>query len=354
MTKKTLLIIHGMGQHTKASVKSEVNSALTAAFKLYPSLDGKSPASQITVKTLEYGSFFEKYRKSISKESGLLSDKIKMVDVANSLLSGSIETINSLGEKFGEDEFFYTHLLDVILYRYSILAERIRLHIAEEIALVVSQVGSANLHVLGHSLGTAVLHDALQKSYGPESLEDGDKIKLSVIDHKLGGVHMVSNVSRILQSFAKVGSSVVRPGQYGCTSAFTEYRHKLDPFTYVKPFDPTNNGGWVEQETFKHAYRLVHDGLTEVTAANVHSLSHYIANPSVHLLLFKSLFGFSPNKPERESAESKYLEATVQGKAIAVQEAFGGLAAGSDDSVEALLRSAMGLKELLDGFSEGF
>lgn len=356
MATKTLIVVHGMGQHTKASVKSEVNDAIAKAIALYPSLNGKTPASLVTIKPVEYGNYFDDYRVKIAGESGSLAERIKRIDASNSLVTDSVSTVNRLGEMFSDDEFFNTHLLDVILYRYTLLAERIRLHVAQEIVTVIAKIGSANVHVLGHSLGTAVVHDCLQKTYGSENTvsQDGDDLNLSTIEHRLGGVHMVANVSRVLQSFVKVGASVVRPGERGCTSSFLEYRHKLDPFTYVKPFDPTNNGGWVDHNNFKFAYTLVHDDLTEVTAANVHSLSHYIANPAVHLPLFDALFAFSPLKKERDDAEAAYLGTTVQEKARAVQEAFGSLAVGSDESVQALLQSGKELKDLIDGFQEQF
>lgn len=356
MAKKTLIVVHGMGQHTKTSVKSEVTTALTKAIKLYPSLGGKSASSLVTIKPVVYGNYFDDYRKSVSKESGSLSEKIKKVDASNSLVTDSISSVNRLGKRFGNDEFFYTHLLDVILYRYTLLSERIRLHVAEEIVTSIAKSGSANVHVLGHSLGTAVVHDTLQKTFGAENIlaPDNTELNLNTTEHRLGGIHMIANVSRVLQSFIKVGSSVVRPGKLGCTSAFYEYRHKLDPFTYVKPFEPTNNGGWVDQTTFKRAYRLVHDDLNEVTAANVHSLEHYIANPAVHLPLLDALIAFSPKKAERVAAEKQYLQSTVQGKARAVQEAFGTLSNGSNGSIKTLLQAAQDLKELVAGFEEEF
>jgi hypothetical protein len=123
-----------------------------------------------------------------------------------------------------------------------------------------------------------VLHDALAKGYGPENISSatGRVLNLSTITHRLGGVHMVANVSRALQSFVAVGSSVVRPGELGCTSNFLEYRHRLDPITKIRQFNPTDNDGWVPHDVFKSAYQLIEP--TSVSAANART-RHYLLTP---------------------------------------------------------------------------
>lgn len=355
MAKKTLVVVHGMGQHTKKSVTTEVNKALNQAMGLYPSIDKKATAV-VKIVSAEYGSFFDAYREAVSTDAGVLAEQIKKVDASNAFVGNSAAQVNRLGARFGKDDFFATHILDVILYRYTILAERIRIHVAEQIATAIKKHGSANVQVLGHSLGTAVVHDTLQKLYGPENLVStkGGDLNLSSAVNRLGGIHMVANVSKVLQSFINVDASIVKPGELGCASFFYEYRHKLDPFTYVSPFEPTNNNRWVNQKTFKNFYRLIHDDLTEVTAANVHSLSHYIANPAVHLILFQELFGFSPKKDERLAAEDAYMLTTIQDKALAVEQAYGNLSIDSDGTVQALLQSVKEFKGLVVGFKEKF
>ena len=140
------------------------------------------------------------------------------------LLPAVVDRINQLEATLSKDSFFTTHWLDVILYYLTLLCEPVRLKVAEVVAARIAEVGGANVHVLAHSLGTAVVHDALAKTYGPDNLtaSTGKVLNLSPIEHRLGGVHMVANVSRALQTFVKVGSSIVRPGELGCTSVYME------------------------------------------------------------------------------------------------------------------------------------
>jgi hypothetical protein len=164
---------------------------------------------------------------------------------------------------------------------------------------------------------------------------------------------MVANVSRALQTFIKAGSSIVRPGKLGCVSNFFEYRHKLDPITRIRPFTPTDNGGWVTHDVFVANYALIEP--TAVTRANVHDLGHYLAIPEVHQVLFDLLIGFTPKKAERKEAEQQFFATTVQGKATALQAAFGNVGTDlNDGAIRDLLDAWKQLKDLVVNFGEKF
>lgn len=354
MDTKNLIVVHGMGQHDDVSVKEKVLDSFTAAFGFYKSLNGRNPSDSFSVVPVSYNSFFDDYRAKLLKRSGSIADRLAEIDDPASFPLRAVETINAIEMTLGKDEFFFTHWLDVVLYYITLLSEPIRLRVAEAIANSIAEVGAANVHVMGHSLGTAVVHDTLAKAYGPANLVAGAKkvLNLSPVEQRLGGVHMVANVSRALQTFVKAGLSIVRPGPMGCTSVFVEYRHKLDPITRIRPFDPTDNDGWVSHDIYRSAYSLIE--LTSVTEANVHDLGHYLVNPKVHLPMFRLLFGFRPVKKEREEAESIYFESTIEGKAKALQAAFGELQPKSPDSLHALLLAAKDLKDMVQSFGEQF
>lgn len=355
MANKKLIVVHGMGQHDDTSVKKEVLEGFTTAFSFYPSLKGQPVESRIDFLPVSYNSFFDDYRKKLKdRSSGPLGERIAAIDTSLPFPLEVVQRINNLEADLAKDEFFTTHWLDVILYFLTLLCEPVRLKVAETVANAIADVGGANVHVLGHSLGTAVVHDTLAKAYGPDNLiaGTGKVLNLSPVEHRLGGVHMVANVSRALQTFVKVGSSIVRPGPLGCTSVFLEYRHKLDPITKIRPFNPTDNDGWVPHPIFKSVYSLVEP--SSVTAANVHDLRHYLITPMVHLPLFQLLFGFRPNKAEQSAGEAAYFATTVLGKAQALQAAFGDFQPTDTDSLRAILDAARALKDMVLGFKESF
>lgn len=338
MAKKRLIIVHGMGTHTTDSVKKEVSEAFKTVFSWYSSIKSDKPEDKFDLIPFEYDNYFEENRKAIEARGDLLAGL--------KALSGISELIADLQLFLTEDKFFNTHWLDVLLYRVTLYAEPIRLDLASKIIESIDAVGSANVHVMGHSLGTSVVHDTLAKLYGPEPMDT----KLSTVSQKLGAVHQISNVSRLLQSFRKVGSSEVRPGT-GCCTNFLEYRHKLDPFTKIKPFDPTDNGEWVSHKVWNSSYQLIEP--TSVTSANVHNLDHYLKDPQVHLPLMRLLFGFRPLKAEQDAARASYLATTVSGKAMLLRDAFESFDF-SEHSINTLLKAGKVFAETIESLGDSF
>ncbi|PMG27803.1 hypothetical protein BCU94_18790 [Shewanella sp. 10N.286.52.C2] len=348
MATKSLIIVHGMGKHTEASVKKEVVDALKIVFSRYETLKSKKPLNEIDVSVFDYDKYFEDYREAIENRGN--SDIVTAVQsVSNKfggLLPGAALEIAKLDQSITADNMFTTHWLDVLLYRFSLLAEPIQLDLAGKIAAEVTTKGGPNVHVLGHSLGTSVLHDTLARLYGPEPMD----VKLSTVRDKLSCVHMVANVSRLLQSFRKAGASEVRPA-LGCCTNLIQYRHKLDPIPQIKPFTPTNNGGWVTHNIWEENYQLVEPNA--VTAANVHGLGHYLLDPEVHLPLLRAVMGFRPLSAERKTAQDAFNASTMKGKAEALQQAVEALEL-SKQSVNNLLVTAKAFKDMVESFGETF
>jgi hypothetical protein len=346
MSKKSLIVVHGMGSHTESSVKQEITDALKTVFSRYSSLKSKNPTNAIDISVFGYNQYFEDYRKAVADRSDIATALQSASSEFGGLLPQTTLEIAKLEKSITEDALFSTHWLDVILYRFSLLAEPIQLALAEKITAEVAKKGGANVHVLGHSLGTSVLHDTLARLYGPEPMDT----KLSTVRDKLHCVHMVANVGRVLQSFRKVRASEVRP-VLGCCTNFIQYRHKLDPIPQVKPFSPSNNGGWVPHKVWEENYQLVEP--SAVTSANVHSLGHYLLDPEVHLPLLRTAMGFRPRSAEGKAAKAAFYQTTLKGKAVALEQAVEELDF-SEQSVKQLLEASKMLKDMVEGFGESF
>ncbi|MDZ7749684.1 MAG: hypothetical protein U5K43_13485 [Halofilum sp. (in: g-proteobacteria)] len=354
MAQQQLIVVHGMGQHTAASFRDEVLVACRQAFGLYDSLQGIDVEDRFAITPVAYDDIFDDFRAGAAERSVPMAERLGAIQGALPLAAGLARRIAGIESQITDDDFFRTHWLDVLLYRFTVLSEPVRLRLAEAVGAAIAAHGPANVHVLGHSLGTAVVHDTLAKAYGPDQLRDpdGNDHSLSTRTHRLGSVHMVANVSRVLESFIEVKSSVVRPGELGCTSDFLEYRHALDPITWVRPFDPTDNGRWVSHAVFRSAYLLARP--TSVTQANTHAIGHYLLNPVVHLPLFRILFRFRPRKREVEEASERYFALTAQAKAERLEESLEEFSPADRDGLRDLVRAAQQLKALVESFGERF
>jgi hypothetical protein len=134
---------------------------------------------------------------------------------------------------------------------------------------------------MAHSLGTAVAHDALAELGGSNTL-DGKANTLSAQNFKFASIHMLANVSRILQSSPKVYDSVVRPGTRRQANRYCmkmySHQHSLDPFTIPRKFAPVTWGPRLEVNDLSH-YR----------GWNIHGWKHYLDHPRVHVPILKEL-----------------------------------------------------------------
>ena len=355
MAKPLILIVHGMGTHTKASLLKEFKDGIKAALSLYEDFSLSDFQSSVKLETVVYSDFIDTHRNNLKNNAAPLADALGGIGGNLSLVANSAATVNQIDASLGSDEFFHTHWLDVILYRYTMLSEPIQAMVADALGKGLTTQGrsSRDIHIVAHSLGTAVTHDALAKIYGTSSFADPNLPQLNPRTSPIGSLHQVANVSRLLQSFVKVGSSIVRPGARGCMGVFHEYRHKLDPFTVPRAFDPTNNGEWIPARVFDFLYQLV--TATEVTQANTHALGHYLQNPKFHVPLLWTIWDdFRPTKTKIKKATEQYVAGTLRGEANALRELIEDVDFSSKSSVLEVVDAAKRFKDLLKGFGETF
>lgn len=361
MADKAILLVHGMGTHKgaqdgeKGSFQKEFEEATSEILQKFNGHENDTLASHIDIHEYNYDDWFDEMRKIMSEKANSMTDRLNSVgetygvtvplDLAGKLLS--FET------KFANDDFFYTHWLDVIFYA-TMLGEKVRVNAGKKVAEMVKKYGPGNVHLVAHSLGTAVMHDTLHKLYRPESDPSDEIPDLSPVDNRLASIWMIANVSRLVDSVTQLANtynSVVKPGNGGCTGSFTNIRHVLDPFTWLAQFDPSDNGKWVSHDVFSKFYeniatRLVVDG-------NTHSIKQYLQDPEVvRRMLPRFHPDFKPSLDEFDSIKEKYEEMSIQGAYAALEEHFRNLKKGDDFSWKDFLESAKELKEISDRIKE--
>jgi len=300
-----IVVVHGMGVH-KAPTAVEPTKTAKGYFKpgefgqefidtsaaimnAYADYKGASIADYYDIHEVNYDGWFDEMRtimannaKSMSERLGVLSGKF-----GETIPFGLVERLTSLESQFGGDKFFYTHWLDVIFYA-SMLGAKVRADAAAVIADAVAQYDASNVHIIAHSLGTAVTHDTLAAMYQGIG---GKKIKkLDPVTHQLRSVWMFANVSRLVYSVAGYANplkSVVRPGDGGCATTFVNVRHELDPFTWLAQFNPQNDESWIPSPSYSNAYSNIVTQL--VVDPNTHSFPQYLQDPLVSATLLKFL-----------------------------------------------------------------
>ena len=344
--KQTLVIVHGMGD--PKDFKQEVVDSLNSGLKLYPACKKKKVEQLVDIVDYDYNSVFDKYRKAMADSAKPFADRLAALRAAGqSPIEGDFLTWES---EIDSDTFFRTHWLDVLFYCYTFLAEPARIGLATKIVQAVDEKGAQNVHVLGHSLGTSVVHDTLESLYKKYA---GHKRKknLDPSTHRLGSVHLVANVSNLLESFCAVEKSLVRPPD-GCTNAYYQYRHAVDPITWPSPFEPIENGFWTSGSIADDLqYRLVRP--TAVLDLNTHAVTHYLRDPVCHGPLLQRL-GLELTSDDIKSAAQTYSEDSLQGKAELLRERWKALGVERLEGIPALIQAAQALRDILANFGKTF
>jgi len=209
-------------------------------------------------------------------------------------------------ENGSDEEFFWTHAMDVVLYYVSeYFREAVNVSVASQIAEKIKESRSGDKwSVIGYSLGTAVVHDTLHKWY-TQTFDGSPPLGTMT---KPRSVIMISNVSRAIQRDIAVldtseGGSTVRPGK-GCYF-YVDIDNRFDPFSQLRPLDLI---GWPnpanQNKVLSLELRNIHD-------KNTHSLEHYLESNLTCELIWNTLFETNRDstktiKPQFESERERY------------------------------------------------
>jgi hypothetical protein len=355
MTKPILVAVHGMGSHTKTSFKNEVESTLNEAAKHYSFFNddaGDKPpfSKKVTVEVIEYNSHFETVRERLQAGGSDLPDMLKGLNNKDSIYG----ILKNLDVDFKKDSFFNTHWLDVILYKFSIYGEMIRVKVAEDLVnKLIKYKKSSNprdVHLLSHSLGTAVLHDTLHEMFTDGVISTG---KVSIDDYQFDSLYTVSNVSRLIHASKHCYESLVKP-EKGVCKKMINVAHRLDPISWPKRFDPKQDEPeWVSDLAYQ--YQLFRDIKTEaMTEANTHAITSYLANPKVYRDLFSTLFplDFFPTPAEIVLADKAFSDTTLSGASKELGKVLKDTRLNEVTSVERLSKEFESFKKFWNDFNE--
>ncbi len=292
-----VLFIHGIGDG-KADFADAAWQILTDKHK---ALTGEElPASAKAVAC--YNDLFEDFRKA---------PKDALKEVVPYIHDASV--VDALQDLQDSQSFAYTHILDVILWRFHTYA---RNAVIERVAKAIEPFlpgviqGSTNLVLVAHSLGTAVLTES---------------IHLMASDKRLAGcwlpaVHMVANVAKVLEgpltpAYRPPDHSRCRPPvSSNDTGAallhYFTYRNLYDPVPLVDRFKPD----WPESVFHDTAIR----SWGRKGVLNPHDLATYVQAPEVYMKLLRSMtLDFTAFSKEKEILE---IQETTQAPALPTPE----------------------------------
>jgi hypothetical protein len=259
-----------------------IQGQITALFNSYPRAALR--IQDIQLHELNYNSVFEKWRKKweeLSKDASAASKALKVS-------SGLVKELVKLGGATTGDNFLRTHILDVALYRFA-------RPVSEEVmTLVQSQIGKLfadpasngepiEYSIIAHSLGTLITYEAYHAM-----LTDSNPLEPS---GRPFNVFLVANVAAALW---QRGPTIYVPQMSpslrfsdGWCFRLTNIGHRLDPVARLRPFDPPES--WFQPGKKDQTYQDVWLQPDDVISENIHSLSHYLSHPRVHVPLIRQI-----------------------------------------------------------------
>ena len=298
MAKKIVFLLHGMGDYSAADWHVPYVDAIRQAHSLYPLFSDDTLDDRAEFVAIEYDSIFRDLLDTWASNAALVKAASLEAGVSLSKLT---QWLAGAGEL--KDNFAWTHAADVLLYRaFSLVRNRVCVHVARQITTrlkkAINETGSVQWAGIGHSLGTAVLHDTLARLWHPDSPIPGAE---AFAPHNVQAdlIMMVANVTRVLEVKTAaepydVFQTAVAPGfggqsQRGCKYYLTA-RHRLDPFTVPKMFDPQM---WPDEAALMaQPPRYMNVEVNHLHDRNVHDFGHYLKHPAVHIPMLRALFGF--------------------------------------------------------------
>lgn len=313
MKKHIVFLIHGMGSHSAGWSSDAISSFKANASAVgYPQdLDADFEFFEIN-----YDHLFIEYINAHNKNSEQLATYMTTAQLGarpSTLFRGIFEYAAG---SLSNEKFAVNALGDVYLYRLADYANVVRTFVLGEITETLeNQSEIPRWSVIAHSLGTRVIHDALDEFVASPSNRN--------VFGKPVAVAMIANVTHLL---AYSPSRMWKKSNVWPSSAIKEgacYRyinalHPADPFTWVREFDPTVD--WGDNAEYGGAYRRPDIQIKELTRANPHSFAGYLENPRVSAAICWGLGAGQTGKPVFDEGKltarlAEYSEKTIGGKA---------------------------------------
>jgi hypothetical protein len=317
-----------MGKHAPDEFKKQFAAAANRAMRKYHGFKSKRIQNLVRIEEINYDQVFDGVRAEMGQAASIGSARLQTIgSLARLGLQMELAPkLAGIGSRFGKDEFLYTHFLDVIFYT-TLLGGKVRVDVARQLATLIANNPMTEIHIVAHSLGTAVVHDALALLYRKDAPSGDDLPVLDSVTHKLASIWMIANVSRLIYAVSglvdPLGSNV-RPGPGGCTNLLVNVRHEFDPFTWLARFDPVNDGSWIPQQSFDRAYRSIE--MSSVRQPNTHDFAEAIEHPDVSVPLLRKLVRLSPSAQEVTAIANEYHQHEMPGAAERLRNAMQGIA----------------------------
>ncbi|RBP49676.1 hypothetical protein [Arenicella xantha] len=284
MAKFTLFLIHGIGIHRDPSWADQAIERLSEAWQR--SIKLNTPMQEhIEVVPICYDSAFEDYLDDFADlGKAVFSDALTLPDREREQLAATLVT-NAVTHK----HFLWSYLVDVVLYKMSIVKEQVNALVAKQLYQHISRHSTSDqFGIVAHSLGTRVINDTLQNIRTAAT----DKSNFYQQGYRIKFLMQISDVTDLF-------SLPLNHDQFPPCDVYPHYTYDYlrtitNCFDPIARMVPTRLQHWPEGlKQANHLGRPVYKDivLDHVHETNVHGLTHYMLHPKITDEIF-DLSGF--------------------------------------------------------------
>jgi hypothetical protein len=326
MVTKRILLIHGMGQHAAGWSQAVQGAIGKAAAHYAPYRAGRKLGDDVEFVEILYDAELQAVLGRWKSAAGALAaaDGGEQIPVQ---LRDALEELAQQEQGDGAfGQLFWTHLMDPLLWcgwqnvRKAVIAA-LAPRLSEQVTAAIGK--DMSLHLVAHSLGTSVLHDALLCLTDPALC--GPKFDARAGGYRWASLTTFANVAPLLRAWQSPSAAVpreafdpansrVNPTVHGVIGPFFDVAHVSDPFTWPRPLQPT----------WQHAgyRRLAVRRWAEIK--DVHTVELALADPDVARELLRTWLGngMLGSKDEQTAARQAHA-AAYPNEAPTLQELHG-------------------------------
>lgn len=310
-----IFLVHGIGQW-KQGWSTPYQKLITDAYDNYPTLKRQQAFSdRFIFEEVDYDSIFRIVAERMAQEGQNVTD-ILGKGVSQSGEAGVMENLAKFASNADDDEFAFTHVQDLLLYRFTSLVRDAVIDWVSEAIRKDINTTPRRWSIIAHSMGTSVAHDVIEQLSRPSS---NGTPGMPSGQNNCFLLAMLANVCRPVESKFEldVYTSPVRPRideNKGLVAYYYNINHRYDPVPRFKPFRPDDR--WLSPKMLSfELYKNIEPTL--VTSRQTHDLDHYLADPEVNYPILQCLCeerATQKTMQEKANAIAKYREGSVQGK----------------------------------------
>ena len=301
-----IFLVHGIGKHGTGWSESWQKTFLDrlATYSPFRSATPEEVREVCQFVEITYDDTFEGIRTEWSDLGGALTG-VK----SNLAFVTLLQKLDSSSPNSSFEKFFWENMLDVALWfgfkeaRSAVIANLVA-QLTKELQQRLAGTSAAdrpnlsNFHVIAHSLGTSVIHDALVSlsrskvtapDYGTKLFRFQNLVTVANVSLAMESPfdldpNLPSDAYRALSS--NVCPSTLKSRDAVCRN-YVNVRHELDTVTWPRMSDPLSldPNDWKAPEYLQ----VLESRFLDIS--HVHDLEHYFASPRVHVPVFRRIFG---------------------------------------------------------------